>query len=105
MSQTENLSHSVLLTGNEPGFLASAPAQSSPILEASYQAFLDDLSTLLPEHAGHWVAYAGKQQVGIAESKRELYRQCLAAGYSAGEFLVCGIEQPRCDIIDNLLET
>src|SRR5690349_13758312 len=71
-------------------------------LQQSYVAFLHDLSSLLGPYAGQWVAYAGHLQLAIGPSKRELFRQCLAAGHRADEILICGIEQPRENVLDEL---
>lgn len=73
-------------------------------LQRSHAAFLRDLPSMLNQHAGQWAAYAGNQRVAIGPSKRELYRQCLAAGHRAGDILICGIEPPRENILEELLE-
>jgi hypothetical protein len=79
-------------------------ASSSPQLQRCHAAFLRDLPSLLAQHAGEWAAYVGNQQLGIGPSKRELYRQCIAAGHHDDEILICGIEQPRENVLDELIE-
>lgn len=73
-------------------------------LKQCYDAFVKDLPTLLPHYAGQWAAYARDARLGVGPSKRELRRQCLAAGFHEGEFLICGIESPQPVMIDDLLE-
>jgi hypothetical protein len=77
---------------------------TDPQLSCCYEVFLRDLPGLLSDHAGQWVAYAANRQIGIHASKRSLYRQCIAAGHSDGEFLICGIEPPQAIVLDDLLD-
>ena len=92
-------------SAGNPNHAASAGSESrSSALQRCHAAFLRDLPSMINQHAGHWAAYAGSQLVAIGASKRELYRQCLAAGHRADEILICGIEQPRENALDELLE-
>lgn len=62
----------------------------------AYETFRDELSELLRTHAGHWVAYRGREQVGIAGTGTELYRECSRRGWTLDEYLVACIE-PQLD--------
>jgi hypothetical protein len=77
---------------------------STPQMTRNYRAFLRDLPGLLATHAGGWAAYSGDLQIGTGSSKRALYRDCIAAGYRDGEFLICGIEPPQSVELDDLLD-
>jgi hypothetical protein len=79
------------------------PARTAA-LQQSYAAFLQDLPFLLGRHAGEWAAYVGNRRLAIGPSKRTLFRECLAAGHRSDEILICGIEQPRENVIDRLLD-
>lgn len=46
--------------------------------------------------------YAGNERIGIDRSKRELYRWCIDSGHRDGEFLICGIEEPWANMLDEL---
>jgi hypothetical protein len=77
---------------------------STPLLARSYRAFLRDLPGLLAAHPGKWAAYSGDLPIGTGSSKRALYRDCIAAGYREGEFLICGIEPPQSGELGDLLD-
>jgi hypothetical protein len=83
--------------------MANPPTVAAQV-QRSYDAFLRDLPNLLSTNAGQWAAYAGDVRVGIGRSRRMLYRDCLAAGYRDGEFVVCGIEPPQSPELSDLLE-
>jgi hypothetical protein len=62
-------------------------------------AFWRDLPQLLKERPGQWVAYRGDQRLGFAETRAELWQQCLKQGYTPGEFLVRSIEPEDPDLV------
>jgi hypothetical protein len=68
------------------------PFHIPPLLEQAQQAFARDLSRLLQERPGQWVAYSGERQIGFARTQTELYRECLRQGFRRGEFLIRSIE-------------
>ena len=84
--------------------VTSIRATSTPQLTRSYQAFLRDLPSLLGQYEGQWAAYAGDQRLSIGPSKRDLYRQCIAAGHRPDDLLICGVERPQHVVLDDLLE-
>ena len=71
----------------------------APLIEQAYSAFRRDLSQLLDERAGQWVAYHGCRRVGIARTKTELYQECLRSGLKRGEFLVRSIEPELGELV------
>jgi hypothetical protein len=84
--------------------LHSIVIESTPPLRRRYDAFLRDLPSLLSQYQGQWAAYAGDQRLGIGPSKRDLYRQCTAAGHRPSDLLICGIEQPQQVVLDQLFD-
>jgi hypothetical protein len=106
MSQIDATAHDgVALPPAHAGNANAAVALSSAsTLQRCHAAFLQELPALLSQHGGQWAAYAGDKRVAIGPSKRELFRQCLAAGHSPEEILICGIEQPRENVLDEPLE-
>jgi hypothetical protein len=75
-----------------------APSASPPIpqhaIEAAetYQAELDDLLVHLAKHPDErWVAYRGRQRLGISADDLALHRECLAK-FPDGRFCVYGID-------------
>jgi hypothetical protein len=63
-------------------------------------AFRRDLSRLLEERPGEWVAYHGGRQVGIARTDLELYRECARLGIPDDEYIVRPIEPEPPDVVD-----
>jgi hypothetical protein len=64
---------------------------SSFILWAE-DAFRRDLPELLEERSGQWVAYHGRQQIGFAATKQQLYQECVNRGLPPEEFHILCIE-------------
>lgn len=89
--------------GESPGTLPF-PATPSPVIQLCQQAFRRDLTRLLKEHKGEWVAYHGDVPVGFGASKRVLYQECLRRGLNAWEFIVRRIEPEVPREIDSLPE-
>jgi len=87
-----------LPVGVEPQHASSPPLA----LTRGYEAFLRDLPLLLQEHCGEWIAYDENRRLGISSSKRQLYRDCLAAGIPQGSFLICSIEPIQSVKLDDL---
>jgi DNA-directed RNA polymerase subunit alpha len=54
----------------------------------SLAAFRRDLSELLRQSQGKWVAYHHDKQIGVGGSKSLLYQECLTLGLSPNDFIV-----------------
>ncbi|HYV36275.1 MAG TPA: hypothetical protein VE988_11260 [Gemmataceae bacterium] len=55
-------------------------------------AFEGDLPALWADRPGQWVAYQGRQQLGFAIHKHDLYQECFRRGLKQDEFVVFCIE-------------
>src|SRR6266481_2110407 len=54
--------------------------------------FRQELSQLLQDYPGQWVAYQGDRRLGFAPTKTKLYQECLGRGLAPDEFEVFCIE-------------
>jgi hypothetical protein len=62
--------------------------QVSPDIREARAAFQRALPGLLASHFRQWVAYHGSEQAGFAQSKADLYAECLRRGIPRGQFIV-----------------
>ncbi len=56
--------------------IGNSPPEGIRLRQAAQCQFAHDLPQLLQGHFGHWVAYHGDRQVGIAKHTGELYEAC-----------------------------
>lgn len=93
---------------------AAAKVRSSPIsvsrsereaedlrrqaLLRSAEAFERELSAMLTDHSGEWVAFVGSTRFGFAETRAALIRACTSQGLRPGEFLVRRVEFQSEDV-------
>jgi hypothetical protein len=71
-----------------------------PIVRQTRDMFRRELSTLLQEHPGRWIAYGAVGRLMIGNTKTELYQECLRRGLKRDEFLVLRIEREGSREID-----
>ena len=71
---------------------------------AAFAAFARELPALLREHAGKWVAYHGRERLGIAENDLDLYELGRQRGLSPQSMLVIGID-PEADQVPVIYES
>lgn len=57
------------------------------ILESGNRAFERDLAELRERYPSKWVAYHGRQRIGVADSETELWKECLHRGLKEGSFV------------------
>jgi hypothetical protein len=62
--------------------------QVSPGIREAQSAFQKALPGLLASHFRQWVAYRGNEQIGFADSKADLYAECLRRGIARGQFIL-----------------
>jgi hypothetical protein len=62
-------------------------------------AFWRDLPQLIQERPWQWVAYHGDRQLGFADTRVELWQECLRQGLQEGEFIVRSIEPEDQDLV------
>jgi hypothetical protein len=72
---------------------------ASELGKQAVQTFRRDLSRLLEERPGEWVAYHGTQRIGIAKTDQELYRKCATLGIPDADYIVRSIEPEPPDVI------
>jgi hypothetical protein len=78
----------------------NGPAQSNPVTAAekpalgplALETYRRNLSRLLEERRGQWVAYHGDQLVGFAKTDLELYQECDRRGYRGRDYVIEYIE-------------
>jgi hypothetical protein len=75
--------------GNEQ---QTQPGEPSSLAVEGEKAFARDLSGLLKERPGQWVAYHGNRQLGFARTSTELYEKGLAQGIPEDDLSVLRIE-------------
>jgi len=63
------------------------------------RTFWRDLPKLLETRSRQWVAYHGEQCLGFANSRTELWQECLERGLHPGEFLIQSIEPEDPDLV------
>jgi hypothetical protein len=68
------------------------PAGVSPFILWAEDASRHDLSQLLEECPGQWVADHGHQRIGFAATKQQLDQECLNRGLQPEEFHILSIE-------------
>src|SRR5262249_363544 len=66
---------------------------SPAVLEAE-KAYLEELPELLKSHLHQWVAYRGRQRLGVHTSQDHLYQECLGQGLAPGDFSIKYIDRP-----------
>jgi hypothetical protein len=72
--------------------------QLANLSEQALQAFQRDLTRLLAQRAGQWVAYQGERQLAFAPHKHELYQECFRRGLQPDEFVVFCIEPQETEM-------
>jgi len=72
--------------------------QRHNVSQQALQAFLGDLPQLYHERPGQWVAYRGRQLLGFAEVKHELYQECFRQGLQSEDFVVFCIEAQETEM-------
>ena len=66
--------------------------------ERALLTFWRDLPRLLEERYHQWVGYHGEQCLGFANSRTELWQECLKRGMQPDEFLIRSIEPEDPDL-------
>jgi hypothetical protein len=79
-------------------------ADRADLQKTAFAAFARDLSALLDEHAGQWVAYHGAERLGIADDDTDLYGLGRQRGLSPQSLLVIGID-PEADQVPVIPES
>jgi hypothetical protein len=67
--------------------------------DEALRAFQRDLPRLWTERPGQWVAYQGRQQLGFAARKHEMYQQCFQHGLQREEFVVFCIQPQETELV------
>lgn len=80
-----------------PGFDGAEGHRRQALLK-SVEAFDRELSAMLVDHAGEWVAFAGSTRLGFADTRVALIRTCMSQGLRPGEFLVRRVELQAEDV-------
>ena len=62
------------------------------LIRQANRIFGEELDQLLRESPGHWVAYHGKTQLGVASVKQDLLQSCYAQGLSDNEIFIARIQ-------------
>jgi hypothetical protein len=63
------------------------------MIQKAHDAFVRDLSQLLAERPGQWVAYHGDERIGFAKTKVQLCQECQRRGLDEEEVIVYCIEE------------
>jgi hypothetical protein len=73
--------------------------QLANLKQHALEAFQQDCPKLYAQRPGQWVAYQGKQQLGFAGQKHDLYQQCFQRGLQREEFVIFCIEPQETEIM------
>jgi hypothetical protein len=57
-----------------------------------WKTFCEQLAELLRRTPGKWIAFHGREQAALADSKQGVYKRLLAQGYNLHEVVVHRIE-------------
>jgi hypothetical protein len=57
------------------------------MIESGNRAFESELAELREHYPSKWVAYHGRQRIGVADSETELWQRCLRRGLKEGSFV------------------
>jgi hypothetical protein len=70
----------------------SEQARKDALIQQASLAFERDVTQLLADHTGEWVAYHGGRQIGLARTRSEAWQECVRLGLPEGEFWVFHIQ-------------
>lgn len=66
----------------------------------SAEAFERELSAMISDHSGEWVAFIGPARFGFAKTRAALIHACRSRGLRPGEFLVRRVELQSDEILE-----